>query len=83
MEKFRSAMSKKLDETEVKLSEKIEEKIKKQKNEIKELVEELIGRVTEQEGEDRVEVIVNEETEASNNLEWEEEEGEVSENNTN
>lgn len=37
--------------------------------------------MTEQEGENRVEVIVNEETEASNNLEWEEEEGEVSENN--
>lgn len=34
--------------------------------------------MTEQEGENRVEVIVNEETEASNNLEWEEEEGEVS-----
>lgn len=37
--------------------------------------------MTEQEGENRVEVIVNEETEASNNLEWEEEEEEVSENN--
>lgn len=37
--------------------------------------------MTEQEGENRVEVIVNEETEVSNNLEWEEEEGEVSENN--
>lgn len=37
--------------------------------------------MTEQEGENRVKVIVNEETEASNNLEWEEEEGEVSENN--